>query len=60
VFKNKHEVNGEIKHYKARLVARGFTQIFGVDKNETFAFITKFVPICCIFALAAIEEMEIH
>ncbi len=50
VFKIKRGVNGEVEHYKARLVARGFTQTFGVDYNETFAPVTKFVSICCILA----------
>jgi len=43
-----------------RLVARGFTQTFGVDYNETFAPVTKFVSIRCILALATIEDMEFH
>jgi hypothetical protein len=60
VFKIKHAVDGEVECYKARLVARGFTQTFGVDYNETFAPITNFVSIRCILALAAIEDMEIH
>ncbi len=63
VFKIKHGVHGEVKCYKARLqtlVARGFTQTFGVDYNKTFAPVAKFVLICCILALAAIENMEIH
>ncbi len=41
-------------------MARGFTQTFGVDYNETFAPVAKFVSIRCILALAAIEDMEIH
>jgi hypothetical protein len=60
VFKIKHGVNGEVERYKAILVARGFTQTFGVDYNETFAPIAKFVSIRCILALAAIKDMEIH
>jgi hypothetical protein len=60
VFKIKHGVHSEVECYKIRLVARGFTQTFGVDYNETFAPVTKFVSICCILALAAIENMEIH
>jgi hypothetical protein len=31
VFKIKHGVDGEVECYKAGLVARGFTQTFGVD-----------------------------
>ncbi len=49
-----------MEHYKARLVARGFTQTYGVDYNETFAHVTKFTSICCILALATLENMEIH
>jgi hypothetical protein len=60
VFKIKHGVHGEVERYKARLVARGFTQTFGVDYNETFTLVAKFVSICCILTLTTIEDMEIH
>ncbi len=60
VFKIKHGVHGEVECYKARLVARSFTQTFGVHYNETFAPIAKFVSIHCVLALATIEDMEIH
>ncbi len=60
VFKIKHGVDGEIEPYKARLVAKGFTQTFGVNYNKNFALVVRFVLICCILALAAIEDMEIH
>jgi len=60
VFKIKQGTNGELERYKARLVARGFTQTYRVDYNETFAPVTKFTSIRCILALAALEDMEIH
>jgi len=41
-------------------VARGFTQTYRVDYNETFAPVAKFTSIRCILALAALEDMEIH
>jgi hypothetical protein len=56
----KHGVDGEVKRYKAKLVARGFTQTFGVNYNETFAPVANFVSIHCILALVTIENMEIH
>ncbi len=57
VFKIKQGANGEVERYKARLVARGFTQTYGVDYNETFAPVTKFASIRCILALAALLEI---
>ncbi len=60
VFKIKQGANGEVERYKARLVARGFTQTYGVDYNKTFTLVTKFISIRCIFALTALKDMEIH
>jgi hypothetical protein len=60
VFKIKHEVDGEVERYKARLVARGFIQTFGVYYNKFFSPIAKFVSIRYILALVAIDDMEIH
>jgi len=60
VFKIKQGTNGEVEHYKATLVARGFTQTYGVVYNEIFAPVAKFTSIRCILALAALEDMEIH
>ncbi len=49
-----------MERYKAILVARGFTQTYGLDYNETFALVAKFTSLCCILTLAALEDMEIH
>ncbi len=60
VFKIKHGVDGELQHDKAKLVPRGFSQTLGVNYNETFAPVARFVSIHCVLALATIEDMEIH
>jgi hypothetical protein len=41
-------------------VAKGFTQTYRMDYNETFAPVAKFTSIRSILALAALEDMEIH
>ncbi len=41
-------------------MVKGFIQTFGVDYNETFIPIAKFVSIHYILGLMTIENMEIH
>ncbi|KIK12825.1 hypothetical protein PISMIDRAFT_18456 [Pisolithus microcarpus 441] len=60
VYKIKRGPNGDVKKYKAHLVAKGFTQVYGVDYMETFAPVAKFSTICFLLALAAQHDLEIH
>ena len=60
VFKAKHDANGNIVRFKARLVARSFSQAYGIDYFETFAPVAKLTTYRTIFALAALEKWEIH
>ncbi|RDX81632.1 hypothetical protein CR513_37665, partial [Mucuna pruriens] len=53
VFTVKHMPNGTIDQYKARLVARDFTQTYGVDYQETFAPTAKLNTIQVLLSLAA-------
>ena len=45
IFKNKQYENGFIVRNKARLVVQGYSQIEGIDYEETFAPVTRLEPI---------------
>ena len=59
-FKIKHVVDGSIEKYKARFVARGFSQKEGIDYEETFAPIARYTSIRTIIALAAKMKWKLH
>ena len=52
IFKIKHTTDKSVEKYKARFLARGFSQREGVDYDETFAPISWFTSIRTIIALA--------
>ncbi len=52
VLRIKKNVAREIEKYKARLVAQGFTQIHGVDYDETYAPVARLALFWLIIAMA--------
>ena len=60
VFRIKTNEAGEPVRYKARFVARGFTQRFGEDYGETFSSVAKMPAVRLLLALAAVHDLELH
>ena len=60
IYKIKHVVDGSIEKYKARFVARGFTQKEGIDYEETFAPVARYTSIRTIMALASMMKWNLH
>ena len=53
MFRTKKDALGEIIMYKTWLVSKGYSQVAGVDFNDTFAPVVKFITIRCILVLEA-------
>jgi hypothetical protein len=60
VFRIKRKADGTIDKYKTRLVARGFTQIYGVDYFTTYSPVAKLTSFRTILAIAARHDWEIE
>ena len=50
-YKVKQAADGSVEKYKERFVARGFSQIEGIDYEETFAPVARYSSIWTILAL---------
>ncbi|GJW70887.1 retrovirus-related pol polyprotein from transposon TNT 1-94 [Tanacetum coccineum] len=59
VFKTKRNSNGNVERYKARLVAKTYTQKNDVDYNENFSPVSKKDSLRIILALMAHFDLEL-
>ena len=53
IFTIKYKVSEIIEKYKARFIAKGFTQTYGIDYQETFSLVTKMNTIHILLSLVA-------
>ena len=60
IYKIKHAADGSVEKYKARFVARGFSQKEGVDYEETFALVARYAFIRAIISLASVLGWRLH
>jgi hypothetical protein len=60
VYKIKHVVDGSVDKYKARFVARGFSQKEGEYYDETFSLVARYTSIRAIISLTASMGWNLH
>jgi hypothetical protein len=60
VFRNKQDENGVVTKNKARLMAKGYTQVEGLDFGETYARVARLDAIRIHLAFATHHNFKLH
>jgi len=60
VFRLKRKADSSIDKYKAHLVARGFTQIYGIDYYNTYSLVTQLASFHFILVIAMCNDWEVE
>jgi hypothetical protein len=56
VYKVKHSADGFVNRYKARLVANGYAQTYGINYEETYSPIAKMTNVKAIIIIATAKR----
>ena len=60
LYKVKQAADGSVEKHKARFVARGFSQVEGIDYDENFSPVARYSSIRSMLALSAQMGWKIH
>ena len=60
LYRIKQDENGRITRYKARFVAKGYAQMYGIDYDETFSPVFKLSSLRIILSIGASLDLEIE
>ena len=60
IYKIKHTADGNVEKFKARFVAKGFSQKEGINYDETFAAVARYTSIRAVILIATEMGWKIH
>jgi hypothetical protein len=60
VYKVKHNADGSVSKYKAKLVAKGYAHSYGINYEETYSPVAKMTTVRVIIAMAAAKGWSLH
>lgn len=60
VYRTKYNSDGYVDHFKARLVAQGFSQIPGIDYTYTFSLVVKASTVHIVLSLVVLHNWRLH
>ena len=60
IFKNKTDMDREIIRNKSRFMSQGYTQVEGVDFDESFAPVARLESICILLSIACTMDFKLY
>jgi hypothetical protein len=60
VYRTKYALDESVERHKDRLVAKGFSQVEGIDYNETFSLVGNMNSIHLVISLPVSYKWEVH
>jgi hypothetical protein len=60
IFKNKLNVEGKVEKYKTQLVAKGYSQLEGIDFGEIFSHVAKLTSIRFFLFVSSAFDFEVE
>lgn len=56
----KQNFEGKIERYKAYLIAKGYSQLYAIYYDETFALVAKMNKIRALISIVANKNLKLH
>jgi hypothetical protein len=60
IFKNKQDENGLVIHKKESLAVQGYSQVKGMDYEDTFVLVARLEAICLLLAYASFHDFMLY